>query len=96
MINELITLSPRKAFRQLQEYLIELRSKGEMEAIGELIKDLSLLSEAPPILLVGALRVTFLCREDVPYWNESLDTIRKQLKKRGLDEQSLLIGLSND
>jgi len=79
---------PKKVDAKLRKDLLDLYAALSPAAytenwaeVDELLKGLK-ISKAAPEILVGALRHTFMVRDDIAEWYKTRDKVQKELEKR--------------
>ncbi len=85
----------RQAFRLLHDQFSRLRADGGTHEISQTLQVLSERSAVVhPLILVGALRSTYLYRSELADWAAARTRIAGALRARDLDIDILFVGLT--
>ena len=80
------------SIKQLYINLNELITKNDLKSIDQLLKDIS-SSEQSYEIKTSILRYTYSIKDNLSYWNITLDNIKKEMDETGLNSNEILMGL---
>lgn len=80
-----------RLYRQVEKWLQE----RNFDKIEQFLQNLDFENQST-LLLVGSLRVTFCVKEKIPSWEDTLFSVRKELKRRKCDVNVILQGLADE